>query len=313
MQLAPIPFDEALRLDALHRLRILDTEPENRFDRITRIAHHLFDVPFAFVTLIDDSRVWFKSSYGCDLKEEQRDISICGHTIGNVVTNDISSRLFEVLDTEKDDRFYDNSFVIETCGVRYYLGFVLQSADHRNIGTLCIVDSRPRTFTAAEIQLFSDLGFMVEAELNNNQHASQIGKNNFSSHVSSEHSIDDEHVDKLLNITAKLESVQKQFNDSLKTIGINYKEWRILNEIMQIELASPHLISRKLEISPPLMSRKLETLAIKRLIERWNSKDGDRRFVHLACTEQGKNILRKGAEEINRLSQTHLSGIVCIE
>jgi DNA-binding MarR family transcriptional regulator len=293
MLFAPIPFDEAQRLDAVHRLQILDTNPEERFDRITRIVHHLFDVPSVFITLVDNKRLWFKSMYGCDVREESRDVSFCGHTINNIVTEDFSSRLFEVLDTEQDDRFYDNSLIIEKFNVSYYIGFVLQSKDHRNIGTLCMTDTRPRTFSENQKKLFADLGLMAEAELNNYRTSS------------------DNYADKLLNLTATLESVQKQFNESLKKHDTNYKEWRILNEIIQAEFPSPHLISQKLGIAPPLMTRKLDTLEIKRLIERWHSKDGDRRFVHLACSKRGRDLWRKGLEEADRLGQIHLENIIC--
>jgi len=313
MQLAPIPFDEAQRLDALRRLLILDSEPEERFDRITRIAHHLFDIPFAFITLVDDSRVWFKSAYGCDMKEEGRDLSICGHAICNSVTEDISSRLFEVHDTEKDDRFSDNTFVTEKCGIRYYLGFVLQSADHRNIGTLCIVDSCPRTFTATEVNLFLDLGFMVEAELNNNRHAFKMGVSNFVSHGGNDNSIAGQQTDKVQNLSVALEAVYKQFGKSQENHNIDYGEWRILNEIVQTEFATPHSICEKLGISPSLITSKLDALEIKRLIERWESKDGDRRFVHLACTKQGNNVWDMGIDDINQLSEIHLKDIICLK
>lgn len=169
MKLAPIPFDEAKRLVAVNHLRILDSKPEERFDRITRIAHYLFDIPSAFITLVDNDRVWFKSKYGCDTREEPRDVSFCGHAINNTINEDISSRLFEVLDAKQDDRFYDNSFIIEKCKARYYLGFVLQSKDYHNIGTLCISDSQQRDFSINQKKLFADLGLMAEAELNNYQ------------------------------------------------------------------------------------------------------------------------------------------------
>ncbi len=275
----------------MHRLQILDSVSEERFDRITLIAHHLFDMPSVFISLVDHDRIWFKSTYGCDIREEPRDVSICGHTINNIVTEDFSSRLFEVLDPEQDDRFYNNP-IIEKYNVRYYLGFVLQSKDSRNIGTLCVTDTRARTLSESQKKLFADLGFMAEAELNNYR-------------VSL-----DKHADKLLNLTATLEAVQKQFNASLKKYDTNYKEWRILNAITQAEFPSPHSISQMLGISAPLMTRKLDTLEIKRLIERWHSRDGDRRFVHLSCSEKGRSLWRKGLEEANRLGEMHLQDII---
>ena len=75
MQPAPLPFDEAKRIDAVYCTNLLDSEPEERFDRITRIAHRLFDIPSIFITLVDKKRVWYKSHYGSDVKEEPRDVS----------------------------------------------------------------------------------------------------------------------------------------------------------------------------------------------------------------------------------------------
>lgn len=313
MQLASIPFDEAQRLNALHRLRILDSEPEERFDRITRIAHYLFDIPYVLITLVDTDRVWFKSKYGYDINEVPRNLSFCGHTICNTVSDELSSRILEVSDTEKDTRFHDNPSVTKKSGTKYYMGFILQSTDHHNVGTFGMYDSRPRTFSAMDKKLFSDLGLMAEAELNSNRHDSQIGISNFISHASSEDGVTGEHSDKLLTLSVKLETVEKHFNDSLKMKGINYKEWRVLNEIVQIEFASPHLISQKLGITPPLMTRRLDALEIKRLIERWNSKDGDRRFVHLACSKRGKEVWSAGIDEINRLSEIHLENFICLK
>tara|TARA_R110002096_G_scaffold433235_2_gene651598 strand:+ start:1231 stop:2112 length:882 start_codon:yes stop_codon:yes gene_type:complete len=293
MQTAPIPHNETIRLDAVHRLQVLDTSSEEQYDRITRIAHHLFDVPSAFITLVDSNRVWFKSVYGCELREEPRDVSFCGHTINNMVTENFSSRIFEVQNAKQDDRFYDNSFIIEKCNARYYMGFVLQSKDKCNIGTLCITDTRPRIFSEDQKKLFSDLGFMAEQELNTHRVAS------------------DEHANKLQNLSNTLGTVQKLFNDSLKKHDTNYKEWCVLNAIMQSEAPTPRHISQMLCITPPLISRKLEALEIKRLIERCYPKDGDRRFVQLTCSNKGKILWKKGLQEANRLGEVHLKNIIC--
>ncbi len=312
MQHASTPFDEAHRIVAVHCLRILDSEPEERFDRITRIAHHLFDIPSVFITLVDTDRVWFKSMYGCDKNEEPRDVSFCGHTICKVVTTEMSSRLFEVLDAENDTRFYDNSFITEVCGVRYYMGFVLQSTDHRNVGTLCMTDSRPRTFSAMDKKLFSDLGSMAEAELNYNHIAAQIGADNIISPINNEH---DPTIfsDRLLSLSDKLNSTLAKLNESLESQDINYKEWRILNEIVNPEFTSPQKVSQRLMMSPPLVSRNLESLEVKGLIKRKHPKDGDRRLVQLICSDQGKKVWRKGINSANQLGNMYLDEILSLK
>jgi DNA-binding MarR family transcriptional regulator len=310
MQLAPIPFDEAQRLDALQCLNILDAESEERFDRIVNIAQRLFDVPIAFIALVDDKRVWFKSKYNYNACEGPRDISFCGHAICNVVTDDATSRLFEVVNAENDERFIDNPYVTKVKGIRYYMAFILRSKDNYNIGTLCIVDSRPRTLSAADKKVFLDLGFIAEIELINNRYIPRLGVSNDHNLVNNDASSTQGYADKLTNLSTKLQLLQKQFNTYFKPQGVNYKEWCILNEIIHAEFASPHLICQKLEISPPMMTRKLEVLEIKRLIERWNSKGGDRRFVQLNCTKQGKKIWQKGIDQVNRLTRLYLEDVV---
>src|SRR5579863_6831424 len=105
MQSAPIPANEYTRIAALRLLNILDTEPEERFDRLTRMAKRLFDVPIAQVTLVDSDRQWFKSSQGVTDTQTPRDISICAHAI-------LGDEVFIVPDAEKDDRFADNPLVV---------------------------------------------------------------------------------------------------------------------------------------------------------------------------------------------------------
>ena len=300
MQIAPIPFDEAQRLVALHRMNILDSNAEERFDRFTRLAQHIFNVPSVFISLVDSDRVWFKSKVGCDVNEEPRELSFCGHAICNQTTGDPSSRLFEVTDAKYDDRFKRNTFIINECGARYYMGFVLQSMDQRNVGTFCITDTRPRTFSIAEKLIFTDLGIMVEKELNQMSFTDDVKK-------------DDNQIEsanKFLNLTSKLRIIHNQLDSSLRKEGITFKEWCVLNAIMELEYATPHLLSKKLDISSPLTTKRIDKLKAKNLIDRWHSKDGDRRFVHITCSDQGIKLWRKGIIEANKLEITHLKDII---
>jgi DNA-binding MarR family transcriptional regulator len=307
---SPILFNETQRINADDRPHILDSSnSDERFDRITRIAQHLLDTPSSFITLVDNKRVWFKSMYGCSLREEPRDTSFSKHAINNIITKDYSSRLFEVRDVEHDKRFNDNYSTVKECNTRYYLGFVIQSKDHRSIGTLFVTDTRPRVFSKHQKKLFSDIGFMAEETINSSPISSPSTTNSFIDHPINKDNTSDKHANKLLSISDTLASVQKQFNDSLKKYDTNYKDWRILNAINQTELASPHLISQKLGIAPSSATRKLDTLEIKRLIERHHADNGDRRRVYLTCSEKGQTLWRKGLEEANRLEETHLENI----
>lgn len=158
MKIADFPPDENARIDALHSLQILDTPPEERFDRVTRLARRLFDVPIAVVTMIDVSRQWFKSKVGMDADETPRDISFCSHAI-------LSDDITVVKDAKLDDRFSGNPQVTGEPYIRFYAGCPIRSESGYKLGTLCMVDMKPRDFSADDRALLKDLAAMVEQEL----------------------------------------------------------------------------------------------------------------------------------------------------
>ncbi len=151
--------NEPLRLWALRSLHILDSEAEERFDRITRLAGAIFNVPIALVSLVDENRQWFKSCFGLDVRELPREISFCGHAI-------LAGKPFIIQDAAKDERFYDNPLVIGPPHIRFYAGIPLKSEDRFNIGTLCLIDTRPRELDENQISVLSGLAELVEEELN---------------------------------------------------------------------------------------------------------------------------------------------------
>ncbi|EDM46292.1 ATP-binding protein [Marinobacter algicola] len=153
------PYNEAVRLLALKRTHLLDTSPEERFDRFTRMAKLAFGVPIALVSLVDDKRQWFKSCQGLEARETPRDISFCGHAI-------LSDRLFIVEDTHEDSRFADNPLVTGPPHIRFYAGAQLHSHDGYRLGTLCIIDTRPRTLDHDQRVLLEELARCVDEEIN---------------------------------------------------------------------------------------------------------------------------------------------------
>jgi CheY-like chemotaxis protein len=155
---APLPDGEGRRLDALHALRVLDTPPEERFDRYTRIAASLFDVPIAMVSLIDRDRQWFKSRHGFDLAETPREAAFCAYTILDPV-------VLQVPDALQDARFADNPIVAGPPRVRFYAGAPLAAPDGSRVGSLCLIDGRPRQLDARQLALLRDLADLVQAEL----------------------------------------------------------------------------------------------------------------------------------------------------
>jgi hypothetical protein len=157
-QAAALPEDEAGRLQALRALRLLDTPREDRFDRFTRMAAAIFDTPFAFISLVDAERQWFKSCVGIDAEETPREVSFCAHAI-------LQRDLFVVSDTLLDDRFAENPVVADGPRVRFYAGCPLVLDSGHCIGTLCLADQRPRELSAEQALLLRDLGALVLKEV----------------------------------------------------------------------------------------------------------------------------------------------------
>jgi PAS domain S-box-containing protein len=134
----PIPANEKERLKALRNYEILDTISEYDFDRITELASLICDVPISTITLIDEERQWFKSSVGLDSKETPRDVAFCGYTI-------MDQELLEVPDATKDERFKDNRFVTGNPKIRFYAGYPLIDPQGYALGSLCVIDRKPKT------------------------------------------------------------------------------------------------------------------------------------------------------------------------
>ncbi len=154
----PFPASEAERLTALYRLAILDTEREERFDRLTRIAAAAFEVPIALVSLVDTDRQWFKSACGADITETPRDMSFCAHAI-------VERSIMVIPDALLDPRFADNPIVVNDPRVRFYAGCPLVLHSGACVGTLCLIDTRPRQLDEAGIRLLKDLAGLVLEEL----------------------------------------------------------------------------------------------------------------------------------------------------
>jgi CheY-like chemotaxis protein len=152
------PDDEEQRLASLHRLKILDTESEERFDRVTRLAAALFDVPMVRISLVDESRQWFKSCVGIDVKETSRDEAMCAHVV-------YSREPMIVPDTFLDARFADNPMVVNDPRIRFYAGYPLVMGDGSCIGTLCLLDTRPRTLNGPDLERLHDFADIALREI----------------------------------------------------------------------------------------------------------------------------------------------------
>ncbi len=158
MQSPQTPANEIKRQQALCTLEVLDTDDEERFDRITRLAKAHFNVAIALVSLVDSERQWFKSKQGLNACETPRSISFCGHAI-------LSDDILYVPNALDDTRFFDNPLVTGPPDIRFYAGAPLHAPSGERVGTLCIIDTKPRNFKAEELRNLRDLADIVDSEL----------------------------------------------------------------------------------------------------------------------------------------------------
>ena len=160
MLIAPVPPNETARVALLRSLQLLDSEPEEIFDRVTRLLARLLDVPMALVSLVDSDRQWFKSRVGLSANETPRDLAFCAHAI-------LDTKPLIVSDASQDARFFDNPLVTDMDGpqIRFYAGVPLFSVGGLGLGTLCAVDTKPHQLSAADMQSLLDCGEIVRREL----------------------------------------------------------------------------------------------------------------------------------------------------
>jgi len=155
MQRPQIPVDEAKRLAALYATELYGTEPEEAFDRITRLAARLLDVPSALISLVGSDTQWFKSRCGFPAQHGPRETSFCGHAI-------LTDQAMVVEDATLDPRFVGNPSVTGEPHIRFYAGVQLHSIERDRLGTLCVFDSRPRSLSQEELDELHDLARMAE-------------------------------------------------------------------------------------------------------------------------------------------------------
>lgn len=160
MQLAPIPKNDEERVCVLQGMKLLDTAPEERFDRLTREATKRFSVPISTITLVDKDREWFKSVQGLKSTGGPRSTSFCGHAL-------MSQVLFIIENTLNDPRFADNPSVVGEPWIRFYAGKSLYDREsHLPVGVFCIKDTKPRKFSLEDVNDFLELARQAEDEIN---------------------------------------------------------------------------------------------------------------------------------------------------
>ncbi|MGZ5302570.1 MAG: GAF domain-containing protein, partial [Bacteroidia bacterium] len=154
-----LPANEKERIKALKRYEILDTPPDGSFDRITTIAAKLFNVPIALVTLVDEDRIWFKAKHGLEnVNQIDRDPGLCSSAI-------LSPEVYYISDTLNDPRTLTNPLVAGEFGLRFYAAAPLRTKEGYNLGTVCLLDTKPKNLSKEDVKILEELAGIVMDEM----------------------------------------------------------------------------------------------------------------------------------------------------
>ncbi|KFK93822.1 MULTISPECIES: diguanylate cyclase domain-containing protein [unclassified Serratia (in: enterobacteria)] len=249
------PANEPLRQLALDSLHVLDTNALEKLDRITRLVSSYFNVPIALVSLIDRERQWFLSRCGLEARETPRNISFCGHAI-------LQKETFVVQDTATDERFFDNPLVIGEPKIGFYAGRPLLSLNGLPLGTLCIIDRQPRTFSPQQVADLHDFAAIVE------EHFHSIERNIYTESLETDLQRSDALFEQTFSQTAvgmalvSLEGYWLRVNPRLCDM-LGYSERELLERSFQV-LTHPDDLNNDLALLRRLLSGEMSTCSMEK-------------------------------------------------
>lgn len=167
MKAPQIPINEEERLEVLYRYQMLDTPPEQVFDDLTKLAAQICDCKISVISLVDRNRQWFKSKYGLAAPETSREVSFCGHVI-------LTDELMEIPNTKEDDRFHDNPLCLDAPNIQFYAGAPLINPYGFRIGTICVIDDKPKKLNDFQKEFLKTLSRQVITLFELNEREQQL-------------------------------------------------------------------------------------------------------------------------------------------
>lgn len=273
-------FDEQARLASLCALGILDTPPEQRFDQFTLLATAAFAAPISLVSIVDSERQWFKSRQGLAASQTFRSIAFCSHAIE-------SDETFIVNDTLLDARFATNPLVVDAPAIRFYAGHPIRTLDGFPVGTLCILDTTPRTLSSDQVAMLQCLAQLVENELNKETVVAERHRAE-----AALHRLNAELEERIIERTAALQQKNEALSREIKQRCDIEMTLRRSEERVQLDMSeradARHLMAQKQE----LLDAVLETVDV----------------AVIACDAAGNlSLFNRAAREFHGLQATKLA------
>ena len=238
---AALSENDAERLNALQRYQILDTPPDGAFDHIAEMAANFFRVPIAIVSLVDQDRIWFKSRYGIEADQIGRDPGLCASAI-------LSDEVYYLRDAVHDVRAMTNPLVAGSLGLRFYAAAPLRTHDSFNLGTLCVIDRKPRELASGEAEMLTKMAALVMDQMELRLAAKK---------VSELEQVERTITEQLREANERLTQSEERFRDLFEEAPIAYIYEDVDSRIIQANRTAMRILNIKPEDIGRLMAKSL--------------------------------------------------------